>query len=82
MLLMICRPPKNWLWILIYQAKVYTTTKQKLTDLLKLSELLKYEPVHEKTNNLGFRRGLTHKQGVQSQHKARSLKLWIQVGEE
>ena len=35
-----------------------------------------YEPVHEKTNNLGFRPGPTN-QVVQSQHKARSLKLWI-----
>ena len=41
----------------------------------------KNEPLHEKTNNLGSDSSDTN-QAVQSQNKARSLKLWIQVEEE
>ena len=42
------------------------------------AEFLTYEPVHEKANDLWFRPGPTQTgQAVQSQHKARSLKLWI-----
>ena len=38
---------------------------------------LKNEPVHEKTNNFGFLTRSDTNQAVQSQNKARSLKLWI-----
>ena len=56
------------------------------------SQVSTFEPVHEKTNNLGFRPGPTKtrlesnrpdtNQAVQSQHEARSLNLWIKVEEE
>ena len=47
-----------------------------------LHALKTFEPVREKTNNLGFRQGQTQTGPVQLQKKARSLKLCIKVEEE
>ena len=63
------------------QTVVFAATKHHVEYLNMVSESFNkpflFELVHEKTNSVGFRIMSDTNQAVQSQHKARSLKLWI-----